>query len=346
MTRLTQFFRKFNSIFLNLLGRAATESSFACDMLTISKRNNHLLFEWMLRRYDPSLDLTYCRSATGKAFINKGSGSGTIKPYRSFNKGNVRYFEKIFFGDAPELKSISDFYGRRSELACPHQIQCPSLLGIIKGNKLTVVLYEYRMLETIADGREYEALKTGALAIAQNLPIIQTAAPIRLNLILDGEKYLLTNGIFTPEEIHKIKEITGGLPVYFQHLDLSTKNVFADNMIMDWDHSGHYPLGPDMGMLLFHYFYFYQKDFLSSYKEEIKSYHRKYGQEIDLISFTTVVLYYCTVYYKGYFRDYEDAHIFPEVVRQCKALLLLQVLDTAEMVCFPEAGLLKVSAPC
>jgi len=340
MERLPHIMRKCNSILKNLLRKEVNESRFICDMNTISKRNSHILFDWMLKSYDPALPLSYCRSASGRRFIRQGSGSGTIKPFRTFYNGNTRCFEKIFFNDALELKSISDFYNNRSELACPHNIQSPALLQMIRGSKLTVVVYEFQSLLPLGKGSEYQALKAGTMSLAQNLPVIQPADPIRLNLIVEGEEYLLLKGIFTGDEISKVKRITESLPVCFQHLDLSTKNVFAGNLILDWDHSGYYHIGPDLGMLLFHYFYFHKMDFLSSFKEEIKGYHQNLGFEVELSHFTLSVLYYFTVYFKGYLRDYEDEFIFPEVVRECKGLLLrlASVIEEADCPTGETAG--------
>ena len=338
MTRLPHVLRKSTSILLHLVGRKGNKCSFACDMKTISKRKNHRLFEFMLQRYDPFLDLSYCSTSTDKQFIHQGSGSGTIKPYRTFYKGGVRYFEKIFFNDALELKSISEFYDNSCELACQHRIQIPSLLQTIKGSKLTVLLYEYRDIVPLAIGSRYQALKKGTLALAQNKPQNRPASTIRLNLVVDGEKHLLNKGVFTEEEIIDIKQIIHSLPVCFQHLDLSTNNVYADHFIMDWDHSGHYHLGPDLGMLLFHYFYFYKTEFLATYKEEIESYHRHLDQEVDLNHFTVALLYYFAVYFKGYFRDYEDPVIFPELVQECKTLLLTTAVESKEMVLVSSAG--------
>jgi len=333
MQKLPHIIRKFNSILMNLLGKEVNESRFICDMNTVAKRNSHILFDLMLKSYDPALALSYSKSSSGKRFIRQGSGSGTIKPFRTFHKGNTRCFEKIFFNDARELNSISDFYGNRSELACQHKIKSPALLQIVRGSKLTVVIYEFLTLEPLEQGSEYPALKTGTMSIAQNLPRNHPAEPISFNLIVEGEEYLLLKDIFTGDEISKVKGVAESLPVCFQHLDLSTKNVFTGNHIIDWDHSGYYHLGPDLGMLLFHYYYFHKGDFLTTYMEEIESYYDALGPEINYIHFKLIVLYYFTVYFKGYFRDYQDEFIFPEVVSECKSLISRLSLDAEEPDC-------------
>jgi len=288
---------KFYTFFQLFLRSKITVLEFRILIRTIAIRKIHPLYELCLKKMDPLLDFSYTKRVNNQTYIYRGKGSGSIKPHRILTRGRKKIFEKIFLNDSQDLKANELFYKSKSELLNKRNIIAPKCFDIIKGKIFTVFLYEYMNLKPIPSGREYETLREKSLELYRDSNDRDFSDPLTFEFFEFGINRLSSNKVFSPLEQTQINQLIKLSPVYFQHLDLSENNVYQDNIIIDWDGSGYFPLGMDFGRLLLSYFIFHEDVFYQSYEEKINDYYQHLHHDIAYEDFKNLTMYFFIVYF-------------------------------------------------
>jgi len=262
---------------------------------------NHSIFEYFVKKYDPSVSLSYCSNYSEKLFLNEGRGWGTLKPYRILNDGKTKVFEKIFFNNSNNLTSALFFAEHQDRLLQDTAIKAPRLVEKIKGERLTILLYAFWDLEKIPSKDTCTELKSKTLDLCKNFsPSLQSGIADEGLSSPAGRRVYHPKRDLLMEEFEKIEPIAQSFPVYFQHLDLGEENVFLNDMVIDWDNSGHYNLGIDFGRLLLSYYILHPDLFFQNYTAEVQDYHSKCSSGIPFEKFYPVVLFYFIILFHGH----------------------------------------------
>jgi len=310
------------STFLKLLiGLSISDREFKDLIRPIAARNSHYLFELILKKYDPSLNLNYSKLYPKKDFINEGRGAGILKPNRILSRSSAKVFEKVFFNHSPGLSRNLMFSEMAQDKFMKDQIIYPAIEEIIKGEKFTIILFEFLDLKRIPSGTEYEKLKATTYNMLRCQQDALTSDEIHYDRFIIGKKRLIETAVFSNDEILKLEAIVKSAPVYFQHFDLKEDNVFLGNVIIDWDNSGNYHLGADFGVLLLSFFVFNEPEFFKLYKEEIREYYQQVNADISYDTFYLTVLYYFLNLFHGYSAGEAHFHKILPVIQDCKSKL-------------------------
>jgi len=311
--------KKLNVFFKLLLKKDLQTKELNRLLRSIAIQKLHPLFEFCLSRIDNTLDLSYSRPFPSKKFIFEGRGNCTIKPYRILGRNQEQVFEKIFYSDSQDAEANIYFYNNLDKLLLNKDVKVPACKHIVKGNKLTAFLFEYLDLRQFTPGTEYDHLKRITISLCKKYYKDITPAQITYDKIVDGKARVKNLGIFTPQQEHKINNLIGSLPVYYQHLDLKEENVFQGDIIVDWDNAGWYPMGMDFGRLLLSYYIFHKDHFYDHYTEEIQKYHQAQTEDISLQDFQLAVIYFFIIYYYGHFCEKGETKQFLKVVASFKS---------------------------
>jgi len=288
-------------IFIKLsIGKKIPKQEFKSLVKTLAKRDWHLLYEYCLKKLDPALDFSYANDSNQKRFVFQGRGFGTLKPYRILKKSNQQTFEKIFFNGTDDLKANLYFYEMRHHLLKETKIRIPEYKMIIKGEVFTVFLYEYLELKPLPEGLVYNDIMNKTLELYKISPNQDHAEPITYNKYIFGRNRLIENNELTPLELAHLDQLIERAPVCFQHLDLSENNVFQDDIVIDWDSSGFYPLGMDFGRLMLCDFIFHKDDFIHSYEKKLTDYFQHLHHDISYHDFQLLCMYFFIVFYYGH----------------------------------------------
>jgi len=292
------------------------------SLIILSGPSSHRVFEFLVKRYDPSLDLSYYGSFSRKTFLNEGRGWGTLKPYRILENGKTRVFEKIFFNNSKNLASALYFAENQNSLLKDKAIQAPRLVETVKGKNLTILLYEFWDLEKIPFVDTYSALKTKTLELCRDFhPSIKSGSTDQGLSSPAGNRVYHPKRDLYVEEFEKIEAIAQSFPVYFQHLDLGEENVYRNDRVIDWDNSGHYNLGIDFGRLLLSHYILNPDKFLATYKIEVKDYHSKSETGISFKDFYPVVLFYFLILFHGHHATEDSVDRIGEMIEEFRRAL-------------------------
>ncbi|HSJ67149.1 MAG TPA: phosphotransferase [Anditalea sp.] len=304
-----------------LFGLTISVREFKDLIVPIAARKYQLLFEIILKKYDPSLNLNYTKLFKIKKFINEGRGAGILKPNRKLSSPTSDIFEKIFYNDSPGLNPNIRFNKNISPHLINLNIRTPKIIEIVCGEKLTVFLFEFLKLNRIPAGEEYRTLKETTINMFYPPDSALKSDKIQYDRFIIGNERLIKAEYFSELELFKLNAVVKSTPVYFQHFDLKEDNVFMGNIIIDWDNSGNYHLGADFGVLLLSYFVFNERDFFNCYKDEIRDYFNRVDLNIPFDIFYLSVLFHFLNLYHGYSSEEEHLQKIHPVIRDCKLKL-------------------------
>jgi len=228
----------------------------------LSIREYNWIYEVFINYLEKDL-LTYkSNSEISTKFLNKGKGSGTIRSYRKVEGKNISLFEKIYFRDQPEWKKTIDFYNKIFQDAYNLNIVAPNLVYINKGSYLVVTYTEFFDLEPIERNQYLEKAVEMATRI-MNIPyqynsndfseILDYNSDINFKLF---KRRLLS--CFKNDNNDQMIELIYSVDQYIKeyierrlcHGDLSLNNLFKNNILIDWDRFGYYPIGYEFAMII------------------------------------------------------------------------------------------------
>lgn len=205
-----------------------------------------------------------------RKFFGQGGGRGNVNTYRKVEMSGQVFIEKIYLDLDSSLKRSSSFYDAIYPII-KKEITSPILYQKMEGEPITVAYYEFLdlskkefskncypfnevLINLYKVSKKYEdEIKISKLpSFIYDYTIHRCLRPEyfqELNLILN-EKSI----------IDKIRQNIENSPAIISHNDFNYSNVFKDNIIIDWDTFGMYPLGLEMA-----YNFVYLNDFIGTH---------------------------------------------------------------------------------
>ncbi len=216
---------------------------------SVRDAENHEYYENLLKVFVPN----WQANSTKATFIGKGAGECDLNIYRKVRIENKRYFEKVYLNDYPSFKHIRFFQTHFYKLF-EQKINVPYIQKIYSGERLTIVYYDYLVLNQLEEEKQENRLiqfsKYFYRISCQNEPYLtKLALPDSMKKfrkrfkyrdnILAAKKRLLKQNIdteFYEKSLDQSKYI-------LTHGDLHEDNSFKQAVLVDWDNCGIYPLG-------------------------------------------------------------------------------------------------------
>lgn len=248
-------------IFIQLLfNKKVRKKEYRMSLYSLAKRTkSNNIYQKMLVKYDKDINLSDIKKAE---FISSGNGCGTLQICRkiSFNNSNKTYFEKIYFNDSQEFKTMMYFYNNIYTYCKKLNFTPPKLEFVRLGNKLNITYYEFIHLKKIELNKrlnlslkyysQYSSLSFKHKFTSQNNYLLFTKQTRYLILKKQLIKYL--SKIYPQKKVNilllEIEKQIINIQHIFQHGDFHFGNIFY-NCIIDWDTSGFYPIGYDLGFI-------------------------------------------------------------------------------------------------
>jgi len=232
-------------------------------MYLVGITRNNLIYEYMLKKYDHKFETFDDHRVK---FVLSGHGAGSLNIYRIIKvKSHLNtYFEKPYIKTSNEYQKIIFFYNNiYPDFIKQTHFVVPKLELVKQGNRLNFVYYRFLNLEKINKRKRFELL------LHYYCQYSSLFYPNYDNLFRNNELFLFTqetryvnlrNGcvrylkkkypLMNIEEfIQNIEQKLINTQHIFQHGDLHYGNVFK-NCIIDWDTSGFYPMGYDLGFII------------------------------------------------------------------------------------------------
>jgi hypothetical protein len=131
-----------------------------------ASHQNHQLYEYLLKKYDPFLDLPFSNKYPRKTFLDDRKGLETLIPYRVLESQTQKVFEKVYFNESKKLRSVLHLDEKQDELQDHRAQKNPRIVEVVKGEYLTVVHYEFCELNKLPAAQAYPLLKARALELS------------------------------------------------------------------------------------------------------------------------------------------------------------------------------------
>lgn len=262
--RIYPFNKKSPDRFINFIStknHKAQQEKIRQFSLLIKKENKHDIFEKTIQNLIPNWALEFKE----KTFTGKGTNPNTINATRKVRVDTDLFFEKVYFTQQNEFKTLIWF----NENIYPHfnkHINIPKVKMLYKGELISIVYFEFLNLKGLKKENWETALTAFALTLYQNSAEILSfleRSKIPKN-ILDyalNEKYReaikIIDGVLKNNNL-KLKDIKDSISSskhVLTHNDLNRANAFQNNVLIDWDGFGIYPLGLEQSYMYidFHY---------------------------------------------------------------------------------------------
>lgn len=276
---------------------------FIVSLINLSKSNQ--VYEIITKKYDNKVHFLQNKTAT---FLRRGYGAGVIHVYRKVQVDNSIFFEKTYRLNSQDYKRTTYFY--RNIYTYLESI-VPALEQNIKGQKLAIIYYKFVNLEPI-DQKELFDLSIKYYDVYASLKLTKQIHEIDYyhDFSNDGHYLCGKNTIMRSfdntrlyDEVygffHEVEEEIKKTTMLFQHGDLNVVNVCKNNYLIDWDNSGFYPMGYDLGLIFARRIKFLKmqnsiegiNDFIKYHAQEFVSQRNvwllKYFTIIFLIRFTS-----------------------------------------------------------
>ncbi|MEA1989000.1 MAG: phosphotransferase [Pseudomonadota bacterium] len=221
--------------------------------------NNHSLYESALSAYDDSLILLNTKKDLARAFVGSGLGEDTLNAYRCVLVQGQRVFEKVYRNDSSDLIHLLWFYRTIFPMLDPRIVMSPGILNISSGKKLSVVYFEYidGKFDCVVDkmNRMFELHDYfQSIRVAKAIPTLHEIKNFK-GMSVYNDSFELLNSILKSYDVDSsvifdwlkcIEEF----PYQFSHGDLHGKNLGENNLVIDWDRAGYYPVGFDLAYAL------------------------------------------------------------------------------------------------
>lgn len=193
-------------------------------------------------------------------FVGEGYGRSSLNAYRYIRTKQKDYFEKVYFTNHPDLEKILWFQKQIYPLL-KNQITVPAVEKIYRGDLLTVVYFDYLKLTKPQHIDEHKLVEFTRV-------LFQLSQEIKLQSIQETQLKNINNY----ENHHQYSRFIGAAKNYLEkeninpkqfeqtaitskrlltHGDLQKSNVYKDNILLDWDSFGLYPMGLDPAFVFF-----------------------------------------------------------------------------------------------
>lgn len=213
----------------------------------------------LLRTFVPTWDVVVQESS----FIGEGRGEDNLNTYRKLKIDGTWYFEKVFFNYAKDLESVEWFLTHvydKYEFA----FTVPKIRKKYTGALLTIVYFELFDLRPLSD-EELEQHKIKLTAELYQVTVTNDFNAKSLNtpdflktymgkfyvekkykdFIEEAKRILVKKDIDTA----KLDRLASESRPVLAHGSIHRKNIFKNNIVVDWDFFGLYPIGTDIPMI-------------------------------------------------------------------------------------------------
>lgn len=249
--------KNFIPILLPLLKGEISKKNLKYVTTSFASKNFHYGYEYIIKKYDPEISFKITTNASKKVFVGKGFGKNSLNSYRKIYSGNIKYFEKIYFTNSPDLnnaiESANKLKGKNT------RIKSPELFHIQKGKKISILYYEYLKFkinqteETFMKAvynTQHDLIKIEKNE-AKNFDIVEKIKNVQY--LKQGIHLIKQSKILQPEilvSFVKLLKKKSEMLRSYQHMDLCNRNVGLNNIILDWDTSGEYIFGIDVAFAI------------------------------------------------------------------------------------------------
>lgn len=218
-------------------------------------KKDHNYYNLILKTYIPSFQASF-KSAD---FIGYGVGKENLNCYRkvAFLESSEFFFEKVYFTDTDKLKSLLWFEDNIS-IRERQGLIIPKLIKVLSGDFLTAVYFEYVKLSPLSIELLAPSLNKVAITLYRNslnFKNIEEVPDFFKNY--QNHNYYKNNINKAMQKFGKRisfcklnKSIENSFFVV-SHGDLSETNVCQNNVVIDWDSCGYFPLGLDIAKIYF-----------------------------------------------------------------------------------------------
>lgn len=215
----------------------------------LEKHDDHPYYNQLLKEFVPSWN-----PPSKPEFIGKGFGVNNLNSYRKINN---TFFEKIYFNPSVDLINHQWFLNHIADSPL-FPFRSPQIKEIYKGEFLSIAYFEFLDLKKLS----IEKYESQAVSISKALYKISTQAVISQEarkglqpIIISHDK--TNRRIQTAQRrleknrinVSGLEELLNNSKHIYTHDDLSENNVFDDNIVIDWDYFGLYPIGTDIAKI-------------------------------------------------------------------------------------------------
>lgn len=242
--------------------RTAHELSWLSLFLAIAHRNDEL--DSALCRFDSGLTLAPAVFSS-RSFAGTGRSSGALQGYRRIRGPKSDLFEKIFIREI-DMGANGVFFYREVLPTVAELVRTPALRHLSDGAVLTQTLVDH-----IDIGQTTPAGYPERMQIAMRLAEAGTPLPADPDARAHHTDFELRPRYFMGREMlielllaahepvqprdalaarmERLAAVVRASPRHFCHGDLSSVNVFAGGMVVDWDMCGVLPFGWDQSWI-------------------------------------------------------------------------------------------------
>lgn len=197
-------------------------------------------------------------------FIGKGYSEGNLNTYRKVTIGNQLYFEKVYFNARPDLQAVQWFQDYIYQLI-KGQIKMPLIQRTYRGELITIVYYNYLELAELEIERTERRLiqfskELYHISCQNERYLTKLEPPDSIKNIDNRSTYKSQKNYYFAEKkiiqqgigIESVKELTAGSKLVLTHGDISKENSFKNDVLVDWDSFGLFPVGLDPAIIHYH----------------------------------------------------------------------------------------------
>lgn len=269
----------------------------------------------LLKNLVPNLDLPIKKSVFTSQPAN-GIGESSLVTFRRVNVGEGLLFEKVYLNSYPDLQNVTFFNDKIFHLleGC---IVVPKIVKQYTSDLITITYFEFLQLLNFNSERRAisKLIELSVLLYCKSIENKDYLVSLLKSSEIDNYKNhfeyskhyksahlaLAENGFNTYELVEKINRS----PIIITHGDLNKTNIYAPNIVIDWDTFGLYPLGFDIAFL-------YHRLLLpnDSGADFLQWLHDNYAEIIGKKDWKILVFncsYFLYVFSFGYFQNLERA---------------------------------------
>ncbi|QAA81359.1 hypothetical protein EI546_06290 [Aequorivita sp. H23M31] len=220
---------------------------------TIRSAGNHSFYNSLLKRFVPSWDVAL---ENASFVVGGGGGESSLNAFRKVKIGGTFFFEKIYFSEHEDLKRIRWFYQHASALLTESGLVVPKVRAMYEGDAFVIVYFNFLDLKSLEDFEMQSAFfKVSELMYRASMDTVFTAKGNELPEYLTNfknhfeYKNKISRGKLRLGDIRisqvQIEKNVSSSKLIFTHGDIQEKNVFKNQINIDWDTFGLYPIGFD-----------------------------------------------------------------------------------------------------
>lgn len=293
----------------------------------ISHINDHDYYTQLLKKFVPEWDI----SIDSAQFIGEGRGHNNINAHRKVCFKDKTYFEKVYFTNSKDFKSILWFHHQiQNQLSS--LIRVPKLESVFKGELISIVYQEFIHFKELPQKEEGQAF----INLSKDLYHISND---KLTTLLNNKEsadfkdvFRIILGYKTFKNSTQIKSFQQkGIDIIqfeqallnskhiLTHGDIRQSNAFKNQVLIDWDNVGFYPIGYDPAHI--YYNLLLQKQTDQNLEKWLKTHYKTTIIDTDWHDFERNVHFYIFLFMEiNFFNQPQNLEIKTRIEARLKAL--------------------------